>query len=120
MGEWLAVLAEATVRGSLLIAVAGLVTWLLRRRAASIRSVVWQVVACAVVALPVLSELVKGHAGLAVVCEVPTHERIAIAVAPANTALRDAIDTAQAKIMADPWFAETKTKWFGATTGATA
>jgi ABC-type amino acid transport substrate-binding protein len=68
---------------------------------------------------PVLWELVKGHAGLAVVCDVPTRERIAIAVAPGNAALRDAIDAAQAKIMADPWFAETKAKWFGAMAGAT-
>ena len=67
---------------------------------------------------PVLSQLVKGHAGLSVVCEVATHERIAIAVAPENAALRDAIDSAQAKIMADPWFAVTRTTWFGATTRA--
>lgn len=66
---------------------------------------------------PVLSELVKGHAGLSVVCDVPTHERIAIAVAPTNAALRDAIGTAQAKIMADPWFARTRAKWFGPATG---
>jgi ABC-type amino acid transport substrate-binding protein len=64
---------------------------------------------------PVLSELVKGHAGLRVVCAVPTHERIAIAVAPGNATLHDAIATAQAKIMADPWFAATRAAWFGAT-----
>jgi ABC-type amino acid transport substrate-binding protein len=69
---------------------------------------------------PVLSELVKGHAGLAVVCDVPTHEEIAIAVAPGNTALRDAIATAQAKIMADPWFGATRAKWFGPGKGAAA
>lgn len=67
---------------------------------------------------PVLSELVKSHAGLRVVCAVPTHERIAIAVAPGNTALRDAIAAAQATIIADPWFAATRAAWFGAT-GAT-
>jgi polar amino acid transport system substrate-binding protein len=64
---------------------------------------------------PVLSELVKGHAGLRVVCEVPTHEHIAIAVAPGNAALHDAIAAAQAKIMADPWFAATRAAWFGGT-----
>lgn len=64
---------------------------------------------------PVLEALVKGHAGLAVVCDVPTHEDIAIAVAPGNAALRDAIAEAQAKIIADPWFAATRAKWFGAT-----
>lgn len=58
MADWLVVLAEATVRGSVLIVVAALVVWLLRRRAAAVRSVVWQVVACAIVALPVLSEMV--------------------------------------------------------------
>lgn len=63
---------------------------------------------------PVLGELVKGHPGLRVVCTVPTHERIAIAVAPGNEALRAAIATAQAQIMADPWFAATRTTWFGA------
>lgn len=67
---------------------------------------------------PVLSELVKGHAGLRVVCDVPTHERIAIAVAPDNTALRDAIDAAQARVMADPWFAAARMKWFGPAKGA--
>ena len=58
MLDWLVVLAEATVRGSVLIAVAAVVVWLMRRRAAAVRSVVWQVVACAIVALPVLSEMV--------------------------------------------------------------
>lgn len=58
MADWLVVLAEATVRGSVLIAVAALAAWLLRRRAAAVRSVVWQVVACAIVALPMLSETV--------------------------------------------------------------
>lgn len=67
---------------------------------------------------PVLCELVKGHAGLRVVCAVPTHERIAIAVAPDNAALRDAIAAAQAKIMADPWFAATRAAWFGAAAAA--
>jgi len=62
---------------------------------------------------PVLCELVKGHAGLGVVCAVPTNERIAIAVAPANAALHDAIAAAQATIMADPWFAATRARWFG-------
>lgn len=66
---------------------------------------------------PVLVELVKGHAGLAVVCDVPTHEHIAIAVVPGNVALRDAIDAAQAKIVADPWFAATKAQWFGQKAG---
>jgi len=69
---------------------------------------------------PVLSELVKGHAGLAVVCDVPTHEKIAIAVAPANTALRDAIAAEQAKVMADPWFAATRATWFGPEEGGAA
>ena len=67
---------------------------------------------------PVLTELVKGHAGLRVVCDVPTHERIAIAVASGNAALRDAIDAEQAKLMADPWFAATMAKWFGPAKGA--
>jgi ABC-type amino acid transport substrate-binding protein len=62
---------------------------------------------------PVLSALIKGHAGLEVVCEVPTYERIAIAVAPSNPALRDAIEAAQKKLMADPWFAAARTEWFG-------
>ena len=69
---------------------------------------------------PVLSELVKGHAGLAVVCDVPTHEHIAVAVAPGNVGLRDAIVAEQAKAMADPWFAAVRTKWFGPTQGAAA
>jgi ABC-type amino acid transport substrate-binding protein len=68
---------------------------------------------------PVLTELVKGHAGLRVVCDVPTHERIAIAVASGNAALRDAIDGEQGKLMADPWFAATTAKWFGQAKGAT-
>ena len=51
-------------------------------------------------------------------CDVPTHEHIAIAVAPGNVALRDAIDAEQAKLMADPWFAATKAKWFGPAKGA--
>lgn len=67
---------------------------------------------------PVLTELVKGHAGLSVVCDVPTHERIAIAVASGNAALRDAIDAEQAKLTADPWFAATTAKWFGPAKGA--
>jgi len=67
---------------------------------------------------PVLASLVCGRAGLSVVCEVPTHERIAIAVAPGNVGLRDAIDAQQAKVMADPWFAKTKARWFGPTKGA--
>lgn len=66
---------------------------------------------------PVLAELVKGHTGLAVACDVPTHEEIAIAVAPGNTRLREAINTAQAAIMADPWFAATRAKWFGPLSG---
>jgi ABC-type amino acid transport substrate-binding protein len=67
---------------------------------------------------PVLAALIHGHAGLAVVCDVPTHERIAIAVAPGNAALRDAIDGALARLLAGPWFAETKAKWFGPSIGA--
>lgn len=67
---------------------------------------------------PVIAELVRGHAGLRVACTVPTHERIAIAVAPGNDGLRAAIAAAQAEIMADPWFAATRTTWFGAS-GAT-
>jgi ABC-type amino acid transport substrate-binding protein len=62
---------------------------------------------------PVLAALVKGHAGLRVACTVPTNERIAIAVAPGNAGLEAAIAAAQAKIMADPWFAATRTTWFG-------
>ncbi len=66
---------------------------------------------------PVLTELVKDHAGLRVVCRVPTRERIAIAVAPGNDALLTAIAAAQAKIMADPWFAATRAAWFGTAGG---
>lgn len=69
---------------------------------------------------PVLAELVRGRPGLAVVCDVPTDEKIAIAVAPGNIALRDAIAAAQARIMADPWFAATRAKWFGAAGGGPA
>jgi len=62
---------------------------------------------------PVLTELIKGRPGLAVACEVATHERIAIAVARENAQLRSAIDDAQATALADPWFAATYAIWFG-------
>lgn len=62
---------------------------------------------------PVLSELIRGRPGLALAFTVPTHEQIAIAVAPGNTALHNAIAAAQATILADPWFAATRAAWFG-------
>ena len=62
---------------------------------------------------PVLTALIRGRHGLAVACEVATHERIAIAVARENPQLRAAIDDAQAEVLADPWFAATYATWFG-------
>ena len=56
MADWLALLAEATVRGSLIIAIGATAAWLLRRRGAAIRSVIWRAVACGVLFAPALGE----------------------------------------------------------------
>src|SRR5687767_9334232 len=56
MADWLVFLAEATVRGSVIIAIGSAAAWLLRRRAASLRSVIWRAVACGVLLAPILGQ----------------------------------------------------------------
>lgn len=53
--RWLFQLAEMSVRSVVLLAMAGVVAWILRRRAAAVRSALWHAVACAILLLPVLS-----------------------------------------------------------------
>jgi CubicO group peptidase (beta-lactamase class C family)/beta-lactamase regulating signal transducer with metallopeptidase domain len=55
MAQWLLLLAEVSVRAVVLLGAAGVVAWLLRRRAAAVRSALWHAVACALLLLPVLS-----------------------------------------------------------------
>ena len=65
MADWLALLAEATVRGSLIIAIGATAAWLLKRRGAALRSVIWRAVACGVLLASALSERLP-HWGLPV------------------------------------------------------
>jgi len=57
--EWsmraLAVLLDASVKGLVVIAAAGLAAWLMRRRSASVRHLVWSVAVAGLVVLPGLS-----------------------------------------------------------------
>ncbi len=66
---------------------------------------------------PVLRRLVAGRPDLAVVAEIPTHERIAIAVAPTNAPLADAINAAQAEFRRSAAFPALVSTWFGDTRG---
>ncbi|MDF1505081.1 M56 family metallopeptidase, partial [Roseisolibacter sp. H3M3-2] len=57
--DWLPALADATLKGTLLLAVAGAVTtWGMRRAAAATRHLVWSAAVVAVLALPLLGRVV--------------------------------------------------------------
>jgi ABC-type amino acid transport substrate-binding protein len=60
---------------------------------------------------PVLRWLTRGRPALAVVQDGLTDERIAVAVGPANAALSDAIDAAQARLAARGTLAELAHEW---------
>ena len=55
--RWLAILADASVRGAALIVVTAAIAWLLRRHSAALRSVLWTVSGCAILVLPLLTEV---------------------------------------------------------------
>jgi ABC-type amino acid transport substrate-binding protein len=61
---------------------------------------------------PVLSWLVKDRPELALVMEVPTHEKIAVAYAKHNQALCDAVENAIDAVKRNGTFAELQRKWF--------
>jgi polar amino acid transport system substrate-binding protein len=61
---------------------------------------------------PVLSWLIKDKPELALVMEVPTHERIAIAYAKDNQALCDAVENAMDALKKNGTFAALQKKWF--------
>jgi polar amino acid transport system substrate-binding protein len=61
---------------------------------------------------PVLRWLVRDRPALAVVAEIPTHERLGIAVALNNAALCAAIDSALAALKQDGTFDTLYRQWF--------
>jgi polar amino acid transport system substrate-binding protein len=61
---------------------------------------------------PVLSWLVKDRPELALIMEVPTHEKIAVAYAKNNQALSDAVEKAIDALKRNGTFAELQRKWF--------
>jgi ABC-type amino acid transport substrate-binding protein len=61
---------------------------------------------------PVLSWLVKDKPELALVMEVPTHEKIAIAYAKDNQVLCDAVEAAMDALKRNGTFATLQRKWF--------
>ena len=59
--DWLPALVDATLKGTLLLAVAGVATtWGMRRAAAATRHLVWSAAVVAVLALPLLGRVVPG------------------------------------------------------------
>jgi polar amino acid transport system substrate-binding protein len=62
---------------------------------------------------PVLTWLTRERPELAVVQQIPTHERLAIAVAPTNPALCAAVNESQARIMVGRGFDALCRKWLG-------
>jgi polar amino acid transport system substrate-binding protein len=63
---------------------------------------------------PVISWLVKERPQLAVVLQVPTHEKLGIAFAKDNEGLCDAVDRALAAVRANGEFARLEARWFPA------
>lgn len=61
---------------------------------------------------PVLSWLIKGRPDLAVTMQVPTHEKLGIAYAKNNTALRDEVDAAIEMLREDGEFTRTESRYF--------
>jgi polar amino acid transport system substrate-binding protein len=61
---------------------------------------------------PVISWLVKDRAKLAVVMQVPTHEKLGIAFAKDNDELRKAVDGALDTLRANGEFARLRARWF--------
>jgi len=61
---------------------------------------------------PVISWLVKDRPRLSVPLQVPTHEKLGIAYAKSNVALRDAIAGALAKLRGNGEFARLEARWF--------
>ena len=50
-----AILVDAALKGSIVLAVAAVVAWILRRRSAAVRHLVWTAAAAALIALPILT-----------------------------------------------------------------
>jgi polar amino acid transport system substrate-binding protein len=63
--------------------------------------------------LPVATWLVKDRPELAVVQEIPTHERLAVAFAPDNRGLRDATNSALATLREGGRLDRLKRRWLG-------
>lgn len=63
---------------------------------------------------PVAAWLVRDRPQLAVVAQIPTHERLGIAVALGNVALGEAINASLSRLKADGRFATLARTWFGA------
>ncbi len=63
---------------------------------------------------PVISWLVKERPQLAVVLQVPTHEKLGIAFAKDNKGLCDAVDRALAAVRANGEFSRLEARWFPA------
>jgi ABC-type amino acid transport substrate-binding protein len=61
---------------------------------------------------PVISWLTKDRPGLAVPLQVPTHEKLGIAFAKDNAALRDAVNGALAALRGNGEFARIEARWF--------
>ena len=61
---------------------------------------------------PVISWLTKDRPRLAVPLQVPTHEKLGIAFAKDNVALRDAVDGAMASLRDSGEFARIEARWF--------
>src|SRR5262249_4812338 len=61
---------------------------------------------------PVISWLVKDRPALAVAIEVPTHEKLGIAFAEQNEALREAVNGALATLRDNGEFARLQARWF--------
>lgn len=67
---------------------------------------------------PVISWLVKGRPKLEVAMQVPTHEKLGIAFAKNNVALRDAVNQTLASLRSDGDFDKLQAKWFASATHA--
>jgi polar amino acid transport system substrate-binding protein len=61
---------------------------------------------------PVISWLVKDRPQLAVAMQVPTHEKLGIAVARDNASLCDAVNRALTTVQGNGEFARLQARWF--------
>ncbi len=84
---WLAILLDAAVKGTLLLAAAGLVAMAMRRASAAARQVVWLLALSALLGLPLASAVLPGWRVL------PGWARIEMSAKPVETVAPDAIDS---------------------------